>query len=165
MTYHLEPWRWVVLLLLALPGVAAALPGDSAQPIRITADRAELDENTGVAVYIGNVQMHQGTLAVTADRLTIHTAGEQVTRVRAEGRRAHYQQQPSTGAALVQANANVIIYYLDEERVHLEGDAELIQDQDVFTGGEIVYDIAAGAVQARAASNGRVRMTLEPRER
>lgn len=164
MTYCLESRRWLAALLLALPTLAGALPSDSKQPIKITADRAELDENSGVAVYIGNVQMQQGTLEVTADRLTIHTAGEHVTKVRAEGNRAHYQQQPSADAELVQANANVITYYLDEERVRLEGDAELIQDQDVFTGGEIVYDIAAGEVDAAAASSGRVRMTLQPRQ-
>lgn len=156
--------RWLSILLLAVSSLASALPSDSQQPIEITADRAELDESSGVATYIGNVQMKQGTLRVTADRLMIHTADERVTRVRAEGKRAHYQQQPSDGAALVHANANVITYYLDEERVRLEGDAELVQDADVFTGGEIVYDIAAGEVDAKAAASDRVRMTLQPRE-
>ncbi len=154
-------------VLWAIPP-ASALPSDSEQPIEIVADRAELDEATGTAVYIGNVQLDQGTLRVKANRMTIYTAEERVTRVRAEGgagasRRAHYQQQRKPGGPLVQADANVITYYIDDERVKLEGDAELVQNEDRFAGGEIMYDIRVGQVDAAAAPSERVRMTLQPR--
>ena len=148
-----------LITLLCLPGSALALPEDSEQPIQIQADRAELEETTGVAIYIGNVRLDQGTLRVTADRMTIHTAEERVVRVEAEGERAHYQQQPAVDGPFVQADANKIIYFLDDERVKLEGQAELTREKEYFASGVIRYNMRTGQVDA---SEGRVRTILSP---
>ena len=48
-----------------------ALPGDSNQPIEIEADFAELDDEQGETIYVGNVIVIQGSLRMTGEKLRI----------------------------------------------------------------------------------------------
>ena len=59
------------VLALSLQTAAWALPEDSRQPIRITADHATMDEGRGEAAYRGSVRITQGTLDVQGDTLTL----------------------------------------------------------------------------------------------
>lgn len=147
---------------LLTSGGVYGLPSDREQPIEIRARHAEIDDARGVAVYSGNVTMDQGSLSVTADKLTIHTDRDDVVRVVAEGDRAHYEQRPEPGAALVRADARRIVYHTREQRVELEGDARLAQASDEFTGEVILYDLREHRVQARSGDGAPVRMVIEP---
>jgi len=149
---------------LMLVDGAFALPGDSEQPIHITADRAQISERDGVATYTGNVQLDQGSLHVTADQLTIYTRDGAVIHITAEGRLAHFQQLPETDAPMVQANARTITYYTDEQKVVLEGEAELKQAEDSFRGEYIEYNIVDKVVNASGGeASSRVEMVVYPR--
>lgn len=158
----------LALLLLAglVPGVHA-LPEDRDQPIRISADSAEIDDATGTATYIGDVRLDQGTLRVTAATLIIETEDESVTRITArgaaDGEPARYQQLPAENEEPVLANAATIIYRTTEERIEMEGDARLRQDEDRFEGDRIVYDLRARTVAATSTrEDGRVNFTIRP---
>ena len=152
----------------ALPAIA--LPEDVEQPIEIESDSAELDEVRGVAVYAGKVRMVQGTLIVTAETLTIETAEDAVTRITADGDAdpATFVQQlepgnPDDPDLKVQGRAAQIIYFTADERVEFEGDAELTQASDRFTGNQISYDLQARRVNANAGAEGeRMTFTLDP---
>jgi len=141
---------------------AFALPEDSKQPIQIDADSAELDENKNLATYHGNVRMRQGTMQVTADKMTIELRDKTVVRITAEGDSAHYQQQLKPDESMVSAQARTITYYTQDERVTLVGDATLTQNNNKFTGEAINYDIRDGKVDAQAANDGKVQMILQP---
>ena len=146
----------------ALPAIA--LPEDVEQPIEIESDSAELDEVRGVAVYAGKVRMVQGTLIVTAETLTIETAEDAVTRITADGDAdpATFVQQLDPDLK-VQGRAAQIIYFTAEERIEFEGDAELTQASDRFTGNQISYDLQARRVNASAGAEGeRMTFTLDP---
>ena len=142
--------------------MALALPEDSQQPIQIDADAAELDENTNLATYHGNVRMRQGTMQVTADRMTIELRDKSVVRITAEGNSAHYQQQLKADESMVTAQARTITYYTQDERVTLIGDALLMQNNNQFSGAAINYDIREGRVEAQADDDGKVQMILQP---
>lgn len=164
--------------MVGAPG-ARALPSDREQPIEIVADRASLDQRAGIAVYTGRVRLTQGTLRVDSERMTIWLEDEEVQRIRAEGdeaRQARYEQQPEAGAARVRADADVILYLVDRQRVRLRGDAVLVQAGDRFEGEALRYDITeqlvlAGGPDPDAEADGepgaapaqRIRMTLQPR--
>jgi lipopolysaccharide export system protein LptA len=149
--------------LLQLGGTPAlAATADADQPIHIRADRAELDERRGLAIYRGNVQMEQGSLRVTADTMTIEIADEEVVRITAEGRRAHYQQRFKDDAPVVQADAESIVYHTRDERVELRGNARLMQEPNEFSGELINYDMRAGKVDATSENGDGVRMILKP---
>lgn len=150
----------VVFLFFA--GNVGALPEDAEQPIHIRADSAELDENKNLVVYHGSVRMDQGTMRVTADKMTIELKDQLVVRITAEGDRAHYQQQLKPDESMVYADAKTIVYFTQDERVQLTGNAYLTQNKNEFSGDSIKYDIRAGKVDAQATGEGKVQMTLQP---
>jgi lipopolysaccharide export system protein LptA len=143
-------------------GRAVALADDAEQPIHIHADSAELDKNKNLVVYHGSVRMEQGTLRVTADTMTIELKDQLVVRISAEGDRAHYQQQLEADESMVYADAKTIVYYTQEERVQLTGNAYLTQNKNEFSGDVIRYDIREGKVDAQASGEGKVQMILQP---
>jgi lipopolysaccharide export system protein LptA len=147
------------------PAVAIALPEDADQPIHIRADNAEIDQQQGLVIYRGEVRVDQGTLRVTADEMTVEYVEQKVVRITAKGTPAHYQQQIEADEDQVKAHSSTIIYYTQEERLDLLGDAFLTQEGNEITGDLIKYDIVAGKVDATAESEAPVRMILQPAPR
>lgn len=144
---------------------AIALPDDSAQPIQIQADRAELDQRKGTAVYTGAVHLTQGSLEVTSDRLVITSKNNEVIRIDAEGQGtpAHYSQRAKPDQPPLLANARTITYLTKEKRIKLLGNAHLTQGKNTFAGANIDYDIANQFVSANGAvGGGGVRVTIDP---
>lgn len=159
--------RLALLVFAGLAGAALALPEDRDQPIRISADRAEVDDATGIATYRGDVRMDQGTLSVTADTLVIETEDESVTRITArgaaDGEPARYRQLPAKDEEPVEANAATIVYLTTDERIELDGNARLSQAEDRFEGDRIVYDLRAQTVAATSTrEDSRVNFTIRP---
>jgi lipopolysaccharide export system protein LptA len=125
-----------------------ALPEDREQPIRVTADQALRNEKEGFTVYSGNVEMVQGTLNITANKITIYRLVEEADKIVAKGHPAHLQQQPEAGKGLVSAQAEIIEYYKDEARVHLKQNARIEQDGSKVTGDTIDYYVNEQLVKA-----------------
>lgn len=151
-----------VSLLCIAASEAIALPEDAEQPIHIHSDSAELDQNKSVAIYHGSVRMEQGTMTVTGDKMTVELQDQLVVRIIAEGDRAHYQQQVKADESIVFADAKKIVYFTQEERVELTGNAYLTQDKNEFTGELIKYNVREGKVDATANGQGKVQMILQP---
>ena len=137
-----------LLVGAALSNPVFALPEDREQPIRITADQALRNEKEGFTVYSGNVEMVQGTLNITANKITIYRIVEEADKIVAKGRPAHLQQQPELGKGLVNAHAEIIEYYKDEARVHLKQNARIEQDGSKVTGDTIEYYVNEQLVKA-----------------
>jgi len=159
---HRLPVKLATLLLCIAAGDAIALPEDSEQPIHIHSDSAELDQNKSIAIYHGSVRMEQGTMSVTGDKMTVELKDQLVVRIIAEGDRAHYQQQVKADESIVFADAKRIVYFTQEERVELTGNAYLTQDKNEFTGELIKYNVREGKVDAQANGQGKVQMILQP---
>jgi lipopolysaccharide export system protein LptA len=163
----------VGLLLVSFPlfgplfGPAFALPSDSEQPIHIKADAAEMDQKQGTALYSGNVRLDRGTMKVNADTMTIKlNDNDQLTQLTATGAangpQAHFQQKVETGKAEVIADADVIIYFADEDKIELRGNAHLTQEDNELNGQLIIYDVKAGKVDASAAPGQKVDIIFQP---
>lgn len=156
-----------LLALTSLP--ALALDSDANQPIEVAADQLDLDDRAGTAVYTGDVDIRQGSMQVTGDRVEIrrNDAGE-VTLITARGERAYVEQQPSPDEELMRGWGRTIIYHVAERRVELIDQAELHQERDTFDGGYVEYFLDRRVVQARSAvedgPSQRVRMTLNPEQ-
>jgi lipopolysaccharide export system protein LptA len=171
-TSHFLPTRlrFALYLLTLLPTFSYALETDREQPIRIQADAAIVDETKGSSVYKGNVIITQGTLEVTADEVEIFTADSEVIQIIAKTNKgsevlAHYQQQTNDAMDMVVADAQKITYLVQEERLHLAGDARLQQVQDVFTGQLLYYDLGRGIVNLNSSGGSdRVNMTITPKK-
>jgi lipopolysaccharide export system protein LptA len=167
MKLHL-PAFFLTTLMLSGPGFA--LESDRDQPIKIQADAAMVDDTQGASIYRGNVIINQGTLQVKADEVEIYTADSEVIQIIAKAdkgsdRLAHYQQQANLSADMVFADAKKITYLVQEERLHLSGNARLQQIEDVFSGELLYYDIRRGIVNLNSGGKSdRVEMTLQPKK-
>ncbi|MDA0979485.1 MAG: lipopolysaccharide transport periplasmic protein LptA [Proteobacteria bacterium] len=170
---HISLKPTVFVLLLLFPWAAArALESDRDQPIRIQADSAIVDESGGSSIYSGNVSIVQGSLVLNADEVEIFTAEGEVIQIIARAsepaepnRLARYEQLRQSESDRVSAEARKITYLVQEERLHLAGNARLQQVQDVFTGELLYYDMSNGIVNLSAGDTGeRVQMTINPKK-
>ena len=159
--------RGALLLALwgiLLTGTAVALPEDRQQPINITADQALRNEKEGLTVYKGNVELQQGSLLITADKITIYRIVEEADKIVAKGQPAQLQQQPEPDKSLVKARAGIIEYYKAEARVHLRHDAQIEQEGSRVTGETIDYFIDEQLIKAgsnRSREDSRVEVVIE----
>ncbi|WP_110668253.1 lipopolysaccharide transport periplasmic protein LptA [Salinicola halophilus] len=164
----------LMLTALCLPVTPAfALDGDASAPIEIAADQLEIDDREGTAVYSGTVDMQQGSMKLNAAQVDIRRGDNgQVSLVTARGGggRAYLAQTPAPDEAQVEGWGNTVIYHAAERRVELVGNAELHQGGDTFDGAYVEYYLDSRRVSARSSrsgegeSDGRVRMTLTPRQ-
>ncbi len=155
---------------------AAALATDSQQPIEIEADFAELDDQEGKTIYVGNVVVTQGSIRMTGDKLKVNFSEDRdLEDVYLEGRPAYFKQTPDNGDD-VEGEALLIEYHQLKSLLHLISKARLTQGQRVFEGDRINYDTAKSVITARAVPkakqqapgkakpSGRVRVIIPPKK-
>lgn len=145
-----------------------ALASDKQQPIHISSDKAERNEKKGVTIYEGAVQMDQGTLRIKADKVVIHSVNNEIAKIIATGKPAHYQQKPSPEKQLVVAKGDTIEYMIDVEKLHLINNASLRQnDGTTMTGKRIDYNIKESLVKAQSnktnSKDDRIHMVIQPK--
>ena len=148
------------LLAVFFTTTALALPSDRQATITVDADRAQLNEKTGITDYQGSVVIKQGSLLIEADQVTIYSTNGQTNKIICIGKPAHYQQQPNPEDSLVNARADTIEYYLDTETITLIKNASLEQQGSTLEGDHINYDLKAELVEARGSDNSQQRVHM-----
>ncbi|NVZ09918.1 lipopolysaccharide transport periplasmic protein LptA [Allochromatium humboldtianum] len=152
-----------LLLGLGLIAPVWALEEDSRQPIYIEADEVEFNEADSTSVYVGNVQVEQGSMRLLADHVTVyHREDRQPRLIIALGQPASYKQLLDDDQGEVQAFAKRMEYDADKDELVLIGEGLLIQGEDRLTGERILYDRANA--RFRAGGAGRVKITITPDE-
>ena len=142
-----------------------ALDADRRQPIRIEADRVEIDEQKGTSTYTGSVQVRQGTLRLEAERVVVHRGREALERIVARGAPATFRQQPEGADYLIRGQARQLRYNAAAATVELTGEAHIWQGRDEFSGARVVYELERERVRAEGgADDGRVRAVIHPRQ-
>jgi len=139
-----------VVLLSPLSLVAEQTPEPVDEPIRITAERLEADENKHTVIFSGGVQARRADMVIYADKMTLHyEAGEdqKVDRVEIDGRLRIVQEDRI-------ATADRGVFHSNEGRIILSGNAEVHQDGNSILGDEIEYylDEARSVVKSQPDS-------------
>jgi lipopolysaccharide export system protein LptA len=150
-------------LLLSASQSSLSLPDDRKQAISLSSDRAVYEKNQGI--YIGNVNMSQGSLKIRADKLIIVESERKVEKVIAEGTPAYFEQQPRADEGVVIATAQRIEYRLQEEEILLQRNASITHQGSKISGDRVVYSGRKQMVVADGGSDdkdNRVKMTLQP---
>lgn len=150
-----------------------ALPSDREQPIHIQADRADLDEKKGTAIYRGDVIITQGTLKITGDTVTvIESANGEIESFTSVGKPAYYEQIPDIDKDLVKAYGITIKYLAQQDTIVITDQAKVVQTDNTFRGEKITYHTINETVQAERAPSGsvtreepRVNMVIQPRSK
>jgi lipopolysaccharide export system protein LptA len=141
-----------------------ALEEDAKQPIYIEADEVEMRESDSTSIYVGKVQVEQGSMRLLADHVTVyHREDRQPRLIIALGQPASYKQLLDDDQGEVNAFAKRMEYDADTDELVLIGEGLLIQGEDRLTGERILYDRAKA--RFRAGGAGRVKITLTPDER
>ena len=167
----LAPFRFlgraaVLSLCLSWPWApVVALEGDQEQPVFVEADSVELDDIQDTSVYIGNVQIDQGTMRILADQVTVkHKEDRRPRFIVAVGNPVRYRQAVEGEKGEVKAHAQRMEYDAEKDELTLIDQAELTQATDRFASDRILYDRARSQVKAgtSAQGSGRVRITFTP---
>ena len=127
---------------------------DPEQPVEVTSERLEVDQEGGIATFIGDVIVVQGQMRLTAPRVRVeYTTGEagRIERMHATG-----------GVTMVNgeetAEGDEAVYAVDGGTVVMTGDVIVTQGPNVISGDQLDVDLDSG----RGTMEGRVRTIFQP---
>src|SRR6266852_4078026 len=75
----------LLFVLLCACGNVYALNSDRRQPIKVSADKVDVNQKNGVTRYSGNVKLIQGTLHINADEIVVRYRAGNIETVSATG--------------------------------------------------------------------------------
>jgi lipopolysaccharide export system protein LptA len=169
--WTLPPIAAGALLFGALASHAQGLKShDSNAPVDFSADSIEVQDRSDRVVVTGNVQVTQGDLRLTADRLTVaytRAGSVEINRMDAVGNVVVTRGDQT-------ARGNTGIYDLDRRIITMVGNVQLTQGTNRLNGGRLVMDLntgrstvdgrPGGAPGVTGQSGGRVSGTFKVRQ-
>ncbi|MCK4502192.1 MAG: lipopolysaccharide transport periplasmic protein LptA [Desulfuromonadales bacterium] len=148
-----------ILCCLPLGGFAAPVTADSDhnQPIEITAQQLEMLQMQRQAIFTGDVVVKQTEMTLHAKKLTIYLQQDQ----------DQFERLEATGGVRVVhldriATAETAIYYQADERLVLNGNAEVVQGQNKISGDEITLYLQESRSVIKSSQTGRVKAFIIP---
>lgn len=161
--------RFIPFLATALiTGMVCALPAGAQQiafnglkadrnaPVEVTSDTLNVDQQTGTAVFNGNVLVIQGGMRMKAQTITV--TYDQADRTRINTMNA------TGGVTLVSPNEAAegknAVYDVPAGQVVMTGDVVVTQGTSVMSGQKLTVNLTNGTGQM----DGRVRTILQPRQ-
>ncbi len=146
------------VLALAAPSLAqtnvdlGGLTVDNTAPIEVTADSLTIDQDTGRAIFDGNVIVAQGDMRVSAGKVEVvyGTDTSEIAQLIASG-------GVTFVTATEAAEAAQATYDIESGLLTLEGDVLLTQGASAISAGRMVINVTNGA----ATMDGRVRTVLQ----
>ena len=149
--------KLILLIALFLSTYTFALTEDAQQPIEIEAESVMVDETAGFNEFIGDAEVRQGSLVMTAEIIQVQTNADGVETMIAKGtpdQPAKYIQSQENQARLIEATATLITYDVNDGMIFLVGDAYLVQGFDSFSGDSLTYDINNDKVLVKGSEDG-----------
>jgi len=154
---------WACLCLTALPAGAQQLidtsQQDTSQPIEITADSLEVEQEAQRAIFTGAVDVIQGEIRLNADRLIVYYRDQQaaeenaIYRIDVEGN-VRFATPTET------AEGDNGVYDVDGGTIELVGEVVLTSGQEaVIRGDRLIMDLNTGQSEV---SGGRVKGLFIP---
>lgn len=161
---NMNAWlKYSLCLLWACATTVHALSSDQEQVLNANSDSAEINQQTGINVYIGHVHAVQGTTKLQADKVvTKSDTKHQLIEVIAYGNPAVYKTIPEEGKAELTATALEIHFFPPQHYVQLMHNAVVVQDGNRFAAPLINYDTESKTVTSPANSTGRTSILLQP---
>jgi len=147
------------LSLLAQPALADI--DDRTKPINIKADRSEFDQRQGRQTFSGNVEVSQGSMAITADRVVIEIRDGAFYRITGVGSPIQFQQL-GKNSELIRGQSGKIAYDTSSSQLTFEGDAQFERPGQKFSGETIRYNMRDLTFEATGSDKGRVSIVLQP---
>jgi len=156
--------KLILLIVLLFSTFVFALSEDAEQPIVIEAESVMVDDASGYNEFIGDAEVRQGSLVITAEIIQVQTNADGVETMVAKGtleQPAKYIQSQENQARFIEATATLITYEVNEGMVFLVGDAYLVQGFDSFSGDTLTYDINNDKVLVKSSEDGTKRVKFK----
>lgn len=154
---------FMLYTLVMLPSLTYALSSDKQKTAHLTADNVKYDRLNHQSMFTGHVQFHQGTTTLTADKILVYdNKHNKVYKVIATGKRAHYSTLPDAKKFLLHAKANTIVYYPIKEVAMLIGNGEIQQQQNIFSGPHITYNVRQQVITSTPSQHQQTSITIQP---
>ena len=153
-----------LLLLLCLP--CQAMDSDRDQPIEVEADRLELREQENISIYEGSVELVQGSLRISSDRLVIHfNDANELTLMEMTGKLATLRQLDNAGQEIY-GEAEQIDYNEAESLLIMRRSAYLDHPDNTIRGELIRLNTRTNGIEAGGSdTENRVKMTIKSRQK
>jgi lipopolysaccharide export system protein LptA len=154
---------WLVISLIWISPALMALESDRQQPLEVNANSTDGTLGDGITTLRGNVEIHQGTLHITADEAEVSKVDGRVSSVTFRGEPA-FLEQDIEEQGLVQATAKVINYQVASGLVTLTGSADVKHPQYQISGESLTYDLNIQHFQGSGDGdgNGRIHIRMDP---
>ena len=149
----------VFLLSLATAGLAqgtgvafGTIRQDTNQPVEVAADNLSVDQETGTAIFTGNVVIGQGEMRLSAARVLVvyRSGGDGIARLEATG-----------GVTLISgpdaAESERADYDIDTGTIEMSGNVLLAQGRSALSADRMSVRLSDGT----ARMSGRVRTILQ----
>lgn len=129
---------------------------DASLPVEITADRLQIGQADGTAVFSGNVLIAQGEMRLSAENVLVSYAeGTEQARGRVE------RLEASGGVTLISgaeaAESREAVYTVGSGQIVMSGDVLLTQGRNALSGERLIVDLNTGS----GVMEGRVRTILQ----
>ena len=162
--------RMLLLTLIAstLPSFGYALNSDQTQPYHIQANTVTYNRSLHTTIYLGNVHARQGTTQVTGDKVMVYNTKDsnKIARIIATGHPAKYSTLPDNQHKVLHAEANTIEFNPIKDEVLLVKNAKVTQEQNLFTGPHIWYDMKNQVVVSTSPhGHGRTTVVIQPQNK
>lgn len=157
----------VLLILLALFAAFSAHAAEKkVEPVYIEADHVEINEKRKLSIYRGDVSFKRGARELSADKIEVYGSSREPTKVIAKGSPARFVQPKDIKHKAAKAEANTMEYRIKDEKMVLNGNAQFLQEKNLFSGNQIIYNMKDDQVIAQGASKSddRVKIVIFPEE-
>ena len=160
----------LLLLALALAAGASAEQGDREKEIVVGADRLTADDANRTSTFDGNVVVTQGTMRMTAARVTVKEDAQRHKVYVANGSPVTFRQKRDKVDEWVEGYAERAEFDDRNDMLKLFGNARVKSNQNELTGDFISYDMkrevaeVSGAAPGKTgtAGTGRVKVIIVP---
>jgi lipopolysaccharide export system protein LptA len=159
---------WFFLPIL-ITKVCFALPDDREKALELSADNADLNQQTHNGEFSGNVQLDQGTTHLRAAH--VKTEGNKQNKlVMAEAKgnakeQAHFWTLKALDQPPLHAYAHTIRYFPERHLIELIGEAKVIQGKNSFEAPQINYDTEKQHVLSKRDGTARTLIIIHPEKK
>ena len=153
------------LMLPTFSHAAGATTPDDEQPVNISADSLDIQEQAGVSIYSGNVEVTQGSMTLKGDKITIQHPNRALQSIKVIGKPALFKRLDPETQTWVNGEANTINYNAQKKIAILIGSAKVEQPgKHLITGPELTYDMLNKTLKAQSTpqEKRRISVTLTP---
>lgn len=164
MTFKRSLLAWIIVLAGASASMAVAqganvafgaFKHDSSLPVEIAADILEINQETGKAVFKGNVEVGQGEMRLAAAQVEVEYEG-------GNGSTGKVQRLYATGGVTLVSGAEAAesreaVYTIGSSQIVMTGDVLLTQGQNALSGQKLTVNLDGGT----GLMEGRVRTVFQ----